>query len=101
MSLQTQFETEENWDIDGIEDVEIHGEALNMSEEDEIWTRTKDQVEFLLGNLATRKASNDKSIDANSEKALQKNIDGIQCEPTAEIGRKEFLCAMNKSYKNL
>ena len=46
MSLQIQFETEDNWNVDGTEDATMHEAPLNMSEEDDIWTFIKDHVVF-------------------------------------------------------
>ena len=46
MSLQMKFKTEENWDVDGIEDITTHEAALNMNKEDELWKFFKVQVDF-------------------------------------------------------
>ena len=63
MSLQLKIETIDIWDIDGIEEVTMHYDAIIISEEDALWKFIKSQVEIFLEKLVNGRTSNDKLID--------------------------------------
>ena len=70
MSLQSQMDTDESWDIDGVDQVTLCVTAINMFEDDGLLKFVKYQVEIFLGELVTRKYSKCTFIDQHSDKVL-------------------------------
>ena len=50
MLLQVQFQPDKNWDVDGIKDVSMHENTLNMNEEGKLWKFIQYQVDFFQVN---------------------------------------------------
>ena len=82
----------------GTGDVEMRQAIIKMSTNDSLWKQMEDQVKIFLGKLVTGKARDDKFISRHSEKVLWQSVYGVQGKLFAEIGRKEFLDAVNEYF---